>query len=370
MRGGSFFVPRWPEWSGPTRHGRRRSARDAALTASTGPRPSPRSSARSTSPSRCAGAAERPGQPRVPVQSGPRGCGKTSSARILARSLNCEQGPTPEPCGECGSCVALAPTGPGRSTSSRSTRPATAVSTTPASCARGRSSRRPPAATRSTSSTRRTWSRRRASTPCSSWSRSRPTHLKFVFATTEPEKVLGDDPVADPPLPVPAGAAGRAARATWRTSARAEGVTVEPGGAAAGGAGRRRIGAGQPLGARPAASPARARRGVTYAAGAALLGVTDAALLDEIVDALAAGDGAAVFRDGRPGGRGGPRPAPLRRRPAGAAARPGDARRGARRPPRRGWSPRARRAAGPHAGAGRGSAPPSWPAAAACWSTR
>src|SRR6266496_2839460 len=45
--------------------------------------------------------------------SGPRGCGKTSSARILARSLNCENGPTPTPCGTCDSCVALAPDGPG-----------------------------------------------------------------------------------------------------------------------------------------------------------------------------------------------------------------------------------------------------------------
>ena len=45
--------------------------------------------------------------------SGPRGCGKTSSARILARSLNCEQGPTPDPCGKCDSCIALAPGGPG-----------------------------------------------------------------------------------------------------------------------------------------------------------------------------------------------------------------------------------------------------------------
>ena len=45
--------------------------------------------------------------------SGPRGCGKTSSARILARSLNCVQVPTPDPCGVCGSCVALAPEGPG-----------------------------------------------------------------------------------------------------------------------------------------------------------------------------------------------------------------------------------------------------------------
>src|ERR1700742_1652108 len=45
--------------------------------------------------------------------SGPRGCGKTSSARILARSLNCVQGPTPTPCGVCDSCVELAPNGPG-----------------------------------------------------------------------------------------------------------------------------------------------------------------------------------------------------------------------------------------------------------------
>ena len=45
--------------------------------------------------------------------SGPRGCGKTSSARILARSLNCAEGPTPTPCGACDSCVALAPNGPG-----------------------------------------------------------------------------------------------------------------------------------------------------------------------------------------------------------------------------------------------------------------
>jgi DNA polymerase-3 subunit gamma/tau len=45
--------------------------------------------------------------------SGPRGCGKTSTARILARSLNCEQGPTSEPCGTCQSCVDLAPNGPG-----------------------------------------------------------------------------------------------------------------------------------------------------------------------------------------------------------------------------------------------------------------
>ena len=44
---------------------------------------------------------------------GPRGCGKTSSARIMARSMNCVNGPTSTPCGVCQSCVDLAPNGPG-----------------------------------------------------------------------------------------------------------------------------------------------------------------------------------------------------------------------------------------------------------------
>ena len=45
--------------------------------------------------------------------SGPRGCGKTSSARIMARSINCEKGPTPNPCGQCQSCKDLVANGPG-----------------------------------------------------------------------------------------------------------------------------------------------------------------------------------------------------------------------------------------------------------------
>src|SRR4029453_14118156 len=86
--------------------------------------------------------------------SGPRGCGKTTSARILARTLNCEQAPVADPCGECESCRAPPRGGRGVWTGSKSTRPPTAASTTPATCARRRSSRRSRAATRSTSSTR------------------------------------------------------------------------------------------------------------------------------------------------------------------------------------------------------------------------
>ena len=48
--------------------------------------------------------------------SGPRGCGKTTSARILARALNCAQGPTDEPCGACDSCPSWRPAARDRST--------------------------------------------------------------------------------------------------------------------------------------------------------------------------------------------------------------------------------------------------------------
>ena len=107
--------------------------------------------------------------------SGPRGCGKTSSARILARSLNCEQGPTPTPCGVCDSCVALAPNGPG-SVDVVELDAASHGGVDDTRELRDRAFYAPASrATASSSSTKRTWSPRRASTRCSRSSRSRPT---------------------------------------------------------------------------------------------------------------------------------------------------------------------------------------------------
>ena len=85
------------------------------------------------------------------------------------------------------------------------------------------------------------------------------------------------------------------------------------------------------LRARPADGRRRRRRGHLRRWPPALLGYTPDTLLDEVVDAFAAGDGAAVFGGRRQGHRDRPGPAPLRRGPAAPAARPGDRRRGARR---------------------------------------
>ncbi|GAA1610014.1 DNA polymerase III subunit gamma and tau [Catellatospora bangladeshensis] len=225
--------------------------------------------------------------------SGPRGCGKTSSARILARSLNCVEGPTPEPCGVCDSCRALAPDGPG----SIDVIEIDAASHGGVDDARELRERAffAPATSRykiyiideahMVSSAGFNALLKLVEEP--------PEYVKFVFATTEPEKVLGTIRSRTHHYPFRL-IAPSVLRPYLEQLCESEGVTVEPLALplvvrAGGGSARDSLSVLDQLiaGSGP--------EGVTYARAVALLGVTDNALIDEMIDALAAGDGAAAF---------------------------------------------------------------------------
>jgi DNA polymerase III subunit gamma/tau len=226
--------------------------------------------------------------------SGPRGCGKTSSARILARSLNCEQGPTSTPCGVCGSCVALAPDGPG----SLDVIEIDAASHGGVDDARDLRER---AFFAPVNSRYKVYIVDEAHMVSSQGFNALlkvveepPEFLVFVFATTEPEKVLPTIRSRTHHYPfrlVPP----TTLRGLLEKTCEAEGVTVEPTVfplvvRAGGGSVRDSLSILDQLlaGAGP--------EGVTYRSAVGLLGVTDDALLDETIDALAAHDAAGVFR--------------------------------------------------------------------------
>ncbi|MBC9719119.1 DNA polymerase III subunit gamma and tau [Streptomyces sp. TRM66268-LWL] len=225
--------------------------------------------------------------------SGPRGCGKTTSARILARCLNCEQGPTPTPCGECQSCRDLARNGPG----SIDVIEIDAASHGGVDDARDL---REKAFFGPASSRYKIYIIDEAHMVTSAGFNALlkvveepPEHLKFIFATTEPEKVIGTIRSRTHHYPfrlVPPGTLREyLAEVCGREKAPVEDGVL-------------------PLVVRAGAGSVRDSMsvmdqllagagddGVTYAMATALLGYTDGSLLDSVVEAFAAGDGAAAF---------------------------------------------------------------------------
>jgi DNA polymerase III subunit gamma/tau len=226
--------------------------------------------------------------------SGPRGCGKTSSARIMARSLNCEKGPTPNPCGKCQSCTDLVANGPG------------SIDVIELD-----------AATHGLVDDARDLRDKAFFAPVSSQYKiyiideahqlgpgaanallkvveEPPPHVLFIFATTEPEKLIATIRSRTHHYPfrlVPPGILGE----HLEKLCQAEGVKVEKGVIplvvrASGGSVRDALSVlGQLL-------AGAGKDGVTYEIAVQLLGYTDGALLDDAIDAIGARDTATLFK--------------------------------------------------------------------------
>ncbi|MFI7527450.1 DNA polymerase III subunit gamma and tau [Nocardia salmonicida] len=225
--------------------------------------------------------------------SGPRGCGKTSSARILARSLNCVDGPTSTPCGTCSSCVALGPGGSGN---------LDVIELDAASHGGVDDTRelRDRAFYAPAESRYRVFIVDEAHMVTTAGFNALlkiveepPAHLIFIFATTEPDKVLPTIRSRTHHYPFrllpPATMRGLLGKICEQENVPVEEAVYPLVIRAGGGSPRDSLSVLDQLlaGAGP--------DGVTYPRAVSLLGVTDVALIDDAIDALAADDGAALF---------------------------------------------------------------------------
>ena len=225
--------------------------------------------------------------------SGPRGCGKTSSARIMARSLNCEQGPTSTPCGVCESCVSLAPGGPGNLD-------VTELDAASHNGVEDMRELRDRAYYAPAESRYRIFIIDEAHMISASGANALlkvveepPEHVIFIFATTEPEKIIGTIRSRTHHYPFRL-LTPPAMKGLLERTVASEGVhvddTVYPMVIQAGGGSPR-----DTLSILDQLLAGAGPDGLTYDIARPLLGVTDLGLLDKTIEALAEQDKAALF---------------------------------------------------------------------------